>query len=81
MLGAIHNCHHLNKVGVNGKTKLILCTFNILTQFFIISMASLLFKKAFDVYTLWGGGGSEKMYVLYTHLNIDNYTQFFSNSW
>ncbi len=26
-----------------------------------------------ELYTFWGGGGSEKVYVLYTHLNVDNY--------
>ncbi len=30
--------------------------------------------KNVDVYTFWGGaGGVEKVYVLYTHLNVDNY--------
>ncbi len=30
------------------------------------------------MYTLWGEKGSEKVYVLYTHLNVDNYVQSLS---
>ncbi len=29
--------------------------------------------KNIDRYMVWGGEGSEKVYVLYTHLNVDNY--------
>ncbi len=31
-----------------------------------------------DVYTFWRG--HEKVYVLYTHLNVDNYGWYFTKS-
>ncbi len=40
--------------------------------FFIIFMANYRFEKCWCV-PFWGGGGYEKVYVLYTHLNVDNY--------
>ncbi len=56
---------------------LILYIFNILTQFLSIFMANYLFEKCWCQHFLrrggWGGGGSEKVYVLYTHLKVDNY--------
>ncbi len=57
--------------GVNGKT-LIPYTFNILADFVSFS-SQIIHLKNIDVYTFLGGGGSEKVYVLYTHLNVDNY--------
>ncbi len=35
--------------------------------------------KYVDVYTFWEGEGSEKVYVLDTHLNVDSYGRPHSN--
>ncbi len=54
------------------KTPLNPCTLNILATFLSWQIIHL---KNVDMYTLWGGGESEKLYVLYTHLNVGNYGQ------
>ncbi len=48
---------------------LIPYTFNILAHFFHFMV--IIYLKNVDLNTFWGG--SEKEYVLYTHLNVDNY--------
>ncbi len=45
-------------------------TFNILAYFFSFSW-QIIHLKNLDMYTF--GGESEKVYVLYTYLNVDNY--------
>ncbi len=51
---------------------LIPYTSNILAHFLSFS-SQIIHLKNVDVYTFWGERGSEKVYVLYTHLNVDNY--------
>ncbi len=55
---------------VNGK-KLSRYSFNILAHFWSFSWQSIKLKNV-DAYTFSGGEGLRK-YVLYTHLNVDNY--------
>ncbi len=51
-------------------------TFNILAHSFLSFSWQIIHLKNVDMYIFWGGEeGSEKMYVLYTHLNVDNYGQ------
>ncbi len=52
--------------------RLILYTFNYLTHFLSFFLLQIVHLKNVDVYTFGGGGGLRK-YVLYTHLNVDNY--------
>ncbi len=53
----------------------MLINFQHFSPFIIIFMANYPFEKML-IFTLFDGrGGSEKVYVLYTHLNVDNYGQ------
>ncbi len=60
--------------GINGKKRLILFIFNILTYFFfIIFMAICLFEKMLMWSLFWGWQVFKKVYVLYAHLNVDHF--------
>ncbi len=63
--------------GIKRKKKLIPYTFNILIYFLSFSW-QIIYLENVDVYTFWGGGESEKVYILYTHLNVDNYGRPFN---
>ncbi len=52
--------------------KFILYTFNIFDNFFLSFSWQIIHFKNVDMYTFLGVGGSEKVYGLYTHLNVDN---------
>ncbi len=54
--------------GINGKITLIRY---ILSLFFLSFSSQITHLKYVDKYTFWGG--SEKVYVWYTHLNVGNY--------
>ncbi len=40
--------------------------------FFLSFLWQIIHLKNIDVHTFWGGGGSEKVYFVHTHLNVDN---------
>ncbi len=77
-LGAIYNCQLYTKCtnilfqgewGVNEKKNIDSVHFQHVSQF----SWQIIHLKNVDVYTFWWEGGvSEKVYVLYTHLNVDN---------
>ncbi len=76
-----YNIRQLNQVyktysfrgGVQGKKTLIPYTFNILDHFFYHFHCNLFTSKML-MWTLFERGGmSEKVYILYVHLNVDNY--------
>ncbi len=62
---------HILLAEVNGGKILIQYTFNKLVHFLAFAW-QIIHLKIVDVYTFWGEG-FEKVYVLYTHLNVDNY--------
>ncbi len=56
------------------KKTLIPYALNILAHLFPFSW-DIIHSKNVDVYTLWGGEGSEKVYVLFTHLSSPDNTK------
>ncbi len=55
------------------KKKIDSVHFQHFSPFFIILMEKLIIFKLLMCTLFDGGGGSEKVYVLYTHLYVDNY--------
>ncbi len=47
--------------------------FQHLTHFFKLFLWQIIHLKNVDVYTFWGGEDYEKVYVLYTQLNVENF--------